>query len=101
MEQSSSWKANSRSTSHEITSLLRNPKIHQLFQERPPLDSILNDVNLVCSLTNSFSKIHQFFPPTYAYLFPSGFPTKILHEFLISSRTLHVPPTSSFLIWSS
>jgi hypothetical protein len=86
MEQSSSWQADSHSTSQEIPRLLLNPKVHYHVHKGQPLDPILSQMNLVHTISSRFIVI------LFSYLclglpnglFPSDFPTKILYVFLIS-----------------
>jgi hypothetical protein len=47
MEQSTSWKANSRSVSQQILRLLRNQKVHYCVHKSPPLDPLLRQMNSV------------------------------------------------------
>jgi hypothetical protein len=62
-EQNSSWEANSRSTSQEISLLLCNPNIHYRVHKSPPLVPILSQMNPIHILPPYFSKIL-----TYAYI---------------------------------
>jgi hypothetical protein len=113
----SSWEANSRSVSQEITRLLWNPKTCH-FHKTPPLVYILNQVYLVHSLTLCFTFIlilstHQRLG-VRSGLFPSGFPTEILYAFFFVSPVLTTCPAhfilpylmtvlifGEFSIWSS
>ena len=57
MEQSPSWEANQFSASHEIPSILWNPKVHYRFYKSPPPICILSQINPVHGPSH-FLKIH-------------------------------------------
>jgi hypothetical protein len=58
MGHSLSWEADSRSVVQKIPHLLRNLEIYYHAHKRPPLHSILNQVNPVHTLTFYFLQIH-------------------------------------------
>jgi len=59
MEQSLSWQANSRSASQDISRLLLNLKVNCRVYKRPPLVSVLSQMNPVHTFLPCFSKIHS------------------------------------------
>jgi len=51
MKQSPSWEANWFAASQEIPRISRNPKVHYRTQKRPPLVSILSQLDTLHVLT--------------------------------------------------
>jgi hypothetical protein len=104
-EQSPSWEANSHSANQEISRLLRNLKLHQRVHKRPALVSVLSQMhpdhklksNSLKPISIVSSHVRLDFPCGF---FPSGFPTKTVYEFLISSLRATCPSISSSLIQS-
>jgi len=78
-----------------IPYLLCSQKVHYLVHKSLPLDSIMSLSNPVHTPTPCFYKRNLNFPSMtwpFKWLFPSGFPTKILFMFLISTCMLHAFP---------
>jgi len=89
MELSPSSEANSHSASQKFPHLLWNPKAYYRVHNSPPLIPILSQMNPVHIFPPHFPKIHcdifsHLCPVLPSGLFPSGFPTEILYEFLIA-----------------
>jgi hypothetical protein len=72
--------------------------------QEPSTNTYLNQINPVHTTPSYLSKIY--FNIVHlrlglpSGLFPSGFPTKILYEFIFSPWVLHVLLISSSLAWS-
>jgi hypothetical protein len=92
MELYPSWEAATRSATQEFTNVLWNPKFHYHIHISPALVPILSQINPVhtnpfqlCNYASSnlilSSHLRLSLP---GGLFPSGFPTKPLHEFPFS-----------------
>jgi hypothetical protein len=85
MELSHSWEAASCSATQELPSILWNPKVHYRVKKSPPLVPILSHINPVHTTSPSYSKINfNIIHPLSLDLFPSYFPTNILHALLFS-----------------
>jgi len=87
MEQSIPEKLiNNHSASQEILRLLWNPKVHYRVPKSPPLVPIVNQVNPFHTLYTSFFNNHSNILPSTSRsvtcLFPSGFPTNILSNYI-------------------
>jgi hypothetical protein len=81
--------ANSHSASREVPHLLWDPKVHYRIHKGPTLVPIPSQMHIASNVLLSFSKIRYNFISNLllglqSALFPSDFPTKILHAFLIS-----------------
>jgi len=86
MEQSPFLEANSQ----EIPRLLWNPKVHFRLHKTPPLVPILEPEEFTSHLSTPFLQIRSNItfsstPRSSSCLFPSGFPTRTLYAFLVSS----------------
>jgi len=95
MEQSPSREANRFSASQEIPHMLWNPKVHySVYNSLPPVP-ILSQINPVHAPLSHFLMIHLIILPPMTgfskYLFPSGFPTKILYTPLLSTISVTYP----------
>jgi hypothetical protein len=82
--------------------ILWNKKVRYCVHKSPPLDPILSYMKPVHTLTPHFSKIHLLSSHLWlglpTGLLPSGFPPKILYEFLISP-IYATCPANLILIW--
>jgi hypothetical protein len=89
VEMSPSWEATSYAATQEFPNSLWNPKVHYSVHKSPSLVPILSQINPVHTTPSHIPKIHFniIHPPTswHSSLFPSGFPTKIQHAFILSS----------------
>jgi hypothetical protein len=88
----------------KFPAILRNPKVHHRVHKSPPLVPILSQFDPVHTIPSYLRSIlilstHLRIGLTNG-LFPSGFPTNILHAFLISPFVLHALPISSSLTCS-
>jgi hypothetical protein len=94
---------NSRSLSHSrFSQSFWNPKVHYRFRKGPPLVPVLSQVYPVLTTTSYLrsilmlsSHLRLSFPSD---LFSSGFPTKILYEFLFSPMRATCSALSSSLV---
>lgn len=77
----------SRSLSQQILCLLRKPKTRRRVQNRSPLGLALNYINPAHTIIYHSLKI--LVSTLNAWVFHSGFPTKILFLFIISTRLSH------------
>jgi hypothetical protein len=119
MELSPSWEAANCAATQELPSILWNQKVHYCVHKGPRLVPILSQINPIHtihplslrSILILSTHLHLGLP---SGLFPSGFPTNILHVFLCGLLLdyfmmlfkLHNPPTSwpsqwSFSFWLS
>jgi hypothetical protein len=86
MDAVTSWEANSRSLSQELSHLPLNSEVHKI----PPPAPVLSHMNPVHTLSPCFRNIHLNLilssGPTSSkwYFISLGFPTKNVHAFLIS-----------------
>jgi hypothetical protein len=78
-ELSPSWEAASCAATQELPSILRNPKVHHRVHKKPPRVPILSQIGPVPTIPPYLSTIYF-----NIGLFPSGFLTNILYEFLVS-----------------
>jgi hypothetical protein len=80
MELSPSLEAASCAATQEFLKILLNPKVHYRVQKSPPRHPISLRPILILS-----SHLHLSLP---SIVFPSDFPTKILHAFFLRSKTV-------------
>jgi len=104
MEQSP-WKANSRSASQEIPSILCNQKVHFHVHRSLPLIPTFNQMNLVHTIISCFFKIHSNIilqSKRRSFKWSVSFRFSYQKFLCISplSCVCHMPPISSFLISS-
>jgi hypothetical protein len=83
MELSPFWETTSSSATQEVPNILWSPKVHYRAHKGPPQVPILSQINPVSTIPAYLSKIH-FIIGLHSGLFPSDFPTKILHALLLS-----------------
>jgi hypothetical protein len=87
-ELSPSWAAANCAATQELSSILRNPKVHHRVHKSPPLVSILSQIDPVHTIPSYLKSI--LILPTHirlglpSGLFLSGFPTNIPYAFLVS-----------------
>jgi hypothetical protein len=100
MSLSSPWEVASCAAIQELVSNLWNPKIHYCVNKSLPLVSILSQINPVHttpsylrSIITLSTHLHLGLPSS---LFPSSFPTNILHAFLFALFMLHALPISPY-----
>jgi hypothetical protein len=88
MELSPSWEAATCAALQELPSILWNSKVHYRVQKNPPLFLIQSQINPIHTIPSYLRSI--LISSTHprlglpSGLFPSGFPTNILHVFLFS-----------------
>jgi len=87
------WVANqpTNEPTNQLPSLLRNPKVHYFVHRSSPLVPIVIHMNPVHIIPPHFPKIHSnIILPSISrsseWFSPSGFPIKILYEFLNSRK---------------
>jgi hypothetical protein len=89
IELSRSWEAVSCSSTQELPNISWNPKVHYLVHKSLRLAPIMSEINPVHTTPSYLCKIHfNIIHPSTSWsssgLFPCGFPTNILYEFLFS-----------------
>jgi hypothetical protein len=95
-ELSPSWEAANCAATQELPSILWNLKVHHRVHKSPPLVPILSQIDPVHTTPSYLRSI--LILSTYlrlglpSGLFPSGFPTNILHAFLLSPFVLYALP---------
>jgi hypothetical protein len=105
MELSPFWEATNYAATQELPSILWNAKVHYRVHKSPPLVPILNQINPIHTIpSHPISLRSILIMSTHLHLglpsglFPSGFPTNILHAFLFSPFVLHALPIS--FLWA-
>jgi hypothetical protein len=96
MEVSPSWEAANCAATQELPSILWNPKVHYHVHKSPPLVPILSQIDPIHTIPSYLCKsivtlsthLRLTLP---SGLFPSGFPTNILHAFLFSPIRVTCP----------
>jgi hypothetical protein len=72
------WEAASRSTTQEFLKILRSPKVHYCIYKRPPLVSILSQINPAC--ITPFLQESRLCLGLLSCHFPSGLPNNNLYS---------------------
>jgi hypothetical protein len=90
MKLSLSREAACRLVTQEYPNILRSPKVHHRVHDSPSLVPILSQINPVHTTPSYLCKIQYNIIISLRLglpsgLLPSGFPTKILHAFLLGS----------------
>jgi hypothetical protein len=81
-ELSPSWEAANCAATHELPSILRNPKVHYTVHKSPPLVPILCQIDPVYIIPSYLSKTILILSThlrlsLHSDVFPSGFPTNV------------------------